>query len=287
MEIPAHSGSEPDLRLLRAVVALIATTALCSGALAIPPAAAPPAPSRLLRPSPAHDRHAVSMREGLAALGSGDGAAARRHLSSFTYLARPIEQARLYWLALAAEMDGETSEARRTLARLRWRGARIASRDDALGRLAALYEQDGHWSEAASVLAELRATARTSEAAQRAFGREMTARLALGDPGAVLSLSRRFASEHATDPRAAESLAIAVSLTGAAAPLDALDPRGQLARAWTVARSGDPVAVLAELDAAGPPEGHSSLRSEWGLVRAFTLQRLGKYKESARVLSSL
>lgn len=227
------------------------------------------------------------MRAGLAALGSGDGAEARRHLSSFTYLGRPIEQARLYWLALALEMDAETTGARRALARLRSRGARLAARDDALLRLARLYEQEGCWSEAASVLVELRATARSREPAERAFERESIARLALGDPGAVLSLARGFASEHPFREGAAESLAIAAAMTGAANPLDALDARGRLDRAWAVARSGNAASALESVDAIRPAEFPSSLRAEWGLVRALALQRAGKHEESSRLLSTL
>ncbi|MGK2856654.1 MAG: lytic transglycosylase domain-containing protein [Thermoanaerobaculia bacterium] len=227
------------------------------------------------------------LRAGLEALNSGDGSEARRHLSSFSYLGRPVEHARLHWLALALEMDADPTEARRTLARLRARGARLAARDDALLSLGTHYERDGYWSEAASVLAEIRATARTRQVERQAMERERLARLALGDPGALLALAREFAAKHPGDEHAAEALAIAASITGAESPLAALDSRSRLDRAWTIARSGDAAVALTELDATKPGAIPAGLRAEWSLARALALQRSGKHEESARAVAAL
>ena len=180
-------------------------------------------------------------------------------------------------------MESETTEERRTLARLRARGARLASRDDALLRLAAIHEQAGHWAEAASALAEVRVTTRTRDAAQRAMQAEMRARLALGDPGGVLALARASAAKRPAGEQAAEFLAIAASIVGAPSPLDSLDARQRLDRAWTLTDSGAQAAAIAELDVFSARASSRELRAVLELARGLARVRVGKHVEAGRV----
>ncbi|MFA6958866.1 MAG: lytic transglycosylase domain-containing protein [Thermoanaerobaculia bacterium] len=290
METPARSASDrPRLRAAAIVTTIVATLVASGAAATAPPVRLSPPPVTLstVRPLPALERHAEELREGLAALEAGDGVTASQRLSSFNYGERPVEQARLLWLALAEEMNHETTAARRSLAKLRARGASIASRDAALAKLASIYSDGGFWSEAADVFSELRSTARGAAEARSAAESELTARLALGDPGALLARARAIASQFPRDERAPTALAVAASITGAVEPLDALTDEERVDRAWERVRLGDVPGATTELDALGARELSRRLRARIELTRAFILRKSGEPAAAMKLARSL
>jgi soluble lytic murein transglycosylase-like protein len=288
METPARSASERPLRLRAAIARAIVVLLFASSVAATsPPVRLSPPPPAPLRQLPALERHADAIREGFAALGAGDSVVAQKRLSSFSYGDRPVEQARLWWLALAQETNRETASARRSLAKLRARGAELAARDDALARLAAIYSDGGFWGESAEVLPELRISARTPADAMRAAEREIAVRLALGDPGAMLSRARGLATISPSDERAPSALALAAALTGATTPIEALTAGQRIERAWQLVDDGETRRATSELDAIEAGAQPAELRASIGLTRAFALRKEGRNSESRKLARSL
>lgn len=287
METPARSGSDRPRRRGPAIVIAIALTHVLPAAAGTAPPVRLSPPTPVVRPLPALERHAEAMRDGFAALTVGDGVTAQRKLSSFSYGGRSIEQVRLWWLARAQDMNHETTAARHSLATLRARGAALAARDDAFDKLATLYRDGGYWSEAAEVLAEIRDGARVPADARVAMRNEMTVRLALGDPGALLARARGLAARFPADEHAAEALALAASLTGASTTLKALAPEERIERVWQLVAAGDTPRAVAELDSIAAGELSPRLRAKLGLARAFAMRRAGRHADSRRILRAL
>lgn len=285
MVTPARSASDGSRRAARATALTIVAACFVATVAAAVPAVPLSPPAASARPLPALERHAEAMRAGFAALERGEARDAQALLASFSYGARPVEQARLWWLALAQEANQEATAARRTLAKLRARGAAIAERDEALAKLASLYRDGAAWSEAASVLEELRATARAPAAAQRAARDEIGVRLALGDPGAMLARARELAAR--ASPGEADAEAIAMALTGAASPLDALAPAGRIERAWNLAAAGDAVRANEELGLLALSPLSPTEAAQSALTRALVAHKSGKHSDAIRIARPL
>ena len=233
-------------------------------------------------------RRGPSMLAAQDALRGGNAERAVELLSSFDFGGREIEEYRLYFLANAYELQRRSAHARKTLARLWARSPRMIYRNDAGIHLGDLYLRGCYWNEVALLHEGLAAGPCESDVAALAKWNALGARLALGDPGAVLSLATAIATDA---PRAAEgddALAIVAALRGSTTtPAGGLTLDQKIRRAEALTRSGDAARALAELDSIRDPAGSYVVRGRMILARAVALQKSAKLAESEALLKPL
>jgi hypothetical protein len=223
---------------------------------------------------------------GVDALGRDEGAEAVKHLSSFDFGARPVEEYRLYYLANAHQLEGNNDAARVTLARLWRRKPKMTYANDAAFNLASLYESAGDLANSAEVYAGIagRADAQNLEATAR--WRAATARLQAGDvSGALYDARLLFIQAPATNEAKAAS-ALVRALTGIpdTEPLP-LTHSERLDRAMALMAGGkqqDAITELTAIQISAP-----SLKMAAQLQHGIALHQLKQYDASNKVLEPL
>lgn len=223
---------------------------------------------------------------GLAAIERDDGIDAVRHLASFTFGPRAVEEYRLYYLANGHELNGNTRAARQTLARLWRRKPRLAYSDDAAFHLGNLYANSGDWNHGAQVFVSLAQRSTNQAIIANARWRAVEARLASGDvPGALYS-ARNIVIHEPKSQHAEDAVALVRALTGRG-PDEAvpLTPSERLDRAEALRNAGDAQKALDELARLEPQAPH--LRSSVQLQRGLALHQLRRFEDSTRVLEPL
>lgn len=252
----------------------------------------PQRPREIVAPKPEAPPDLEKLRNaftsGVDALRRSDGAAAVKHLGSFTFGSRAVEEYRLWYLANAHQLDADRNAARRTLAGIWKRAPRLVYWQDVGFNLATFYGSLGDWRHAADVDREIAARGDLSLVSGNARWQGIGSRFASGDIGTVLYLARQMTIKNPRSQQTNDALAIVRSLTGVP-PNGAirLTPAERLERGVSLMRDGDPQHAYEELtalDASGvPPE----LRAPVQLNRGLALNQLRRYEESNGLLEPL
>jgi soluble lytic murein transglycosylase-like protein len=228
------------------------------------------------------DRYAA----GLASIDRDDGADAVRHLTSFTFGRRAVEEYRLYYLANAHELNGNTGAARQTLARLWRRKPRLAYSDDAAFHLGSLYSGSGDWARGAEIFVALAQRSTNQAIVATARWRAVESRLAAGDVTGALFSARNIVIHEPKSQQAEDALAMVRALTGRKPDeVVPLTPTERLDRVEALRAAGDPKSALDELALLEPQAPH--LRQSVQLQRGLALHQLRRFEESTRVLEPL
>lgn len=283
------------LRFLRrrwiavAAVALLLVVALVTEMrVRRPPPPAAEAESAEAREAPSDlQRLRDPFLKGRAALLELDGATAVRHLSSFTFGPRVVEEYRLYLLAQAYELSEDDAAARLTLARLWRRTPKLIHAAAAAETLAQKYASAGQFQPGGQVYATLaRGSTTPSPAAAAARWQAAAMKLKAGDPAGAAFHARALLIQNPGAPQAADANSLYRALTGlppeTAIPLTSSE---RLERATNLATSGKHQEALAALDALEP---HApQLRSQLQLQRGITLRAMRRFEDSNNVLEPL
>jgi soluble lytic murein transglycosylase-like protein/TolA-binding protein len=223
---------------------------------------------------------------GLAALQRDDGADAVKHLGSFTFGPRAVEEYRLYYLANGYQLTGNATGARVTLAKLWRREPRMAYRDDAGFHLGELYDAAGAFDRSAEVYAALARRAAAPDVVAKARWRAANARLQAGDLAAALFNARMILIDSPASKEAKDAGAMVRALMGLpdTAPYP-FTPTERLERASNLSLGQKHSDALLELDALDRSAPH--LRHSIQVQRGITLHRLHRYEDSNKVLEPL
>jgi soluble lytic murein transglycosylase-like protein len=224
---------------------------------------------------------------GVDALQRGDGHDAVKHLSSFQFGSRAVEQYRLYLLANGHQAAGDPKAARTALAKLWSLAPKLAYWEDAGFNLGGLYRNVADWDRSADVYGSIAVRSETPSVTATARWNVVEDRFVRGDIDAVLFSARNIAIK---SPRAAQSgEALAVVRALASLPKDGaihLSNDERLERAVSLLRDGDPQNALEELTAlepvAAPP-----IREAIALNRGLALYQLHRYEDAVKVLDPL
>ncbi|HEY0143163.1 MAG TPA: transglycosylase SLT domain-containing protein [Thermoanaerobaculia bacterium] len=224
---------------------------------------------------------------GRAALERKDGPDAVKHLSSFDFGDRAVEEYRLYYLANAYELTGNAAAARATLAKLWRREPRMAYADDAAFHLADLYTNVGDFERSGAVYARVAGRAQKPENAASARWNAAGARLNAGDIPGALYAARNILIHHPRAKEADDAAALVRALLGinakAAVPLT---PSERIERAINLMQSQDPQTALEELTAL-EKIAPADLELEVQLQKGVALHRLRRFEDSNKVLEPL
>ena len=224
---------------------------------------------------------------GVQAVQRGDGLAAVKHLSSFDFGPRAVEQYRLYYLARGHELAGNGTMARRSLAQLWASQPRLVHGTDAAFNLAGMHLDTGALRAAAAVYQGIAARTDNSAIAGTARWQEIEARFAAGDLAGVFDAARLIAIRNPRAPQAGSAIAVWRSLTATPYPKPlALTPAERLERAVSLMRDGDAKSALTELTAL-EPDAPPSLRLPVTLNRGLALHHMRRFEESSKVLEPL
>lgn len=237
----------------------------------LPPKAAAPPDLQKLR-----DAYAA----GTAALARKDAADAVKHLSSFTFGNRAVEEYRLYYLANAYEMANNPAGARATLAALWRRDPKLQHATAAGHKLGGLYTQLGDWERAAAVYAAM-----PNDAAAR--WNVVTTRMHAGDVAGALFAARSMLIHNpaAKEAENAEALVRAMHGLDKGAPLPLThSERLERATALIAANSGQKAFdELTALERSAP----ASLKSAIQLQRGLALHQVKRFEDSNKALEPL
>lgn|GEM_PF-457346 len=230
------------------------------------------------------------LREGYAAgreaLARKDGAEAVKHLSSFDFGPRRVEEYRLYQLAQAYEMNGNKAAARVTLAKLLRREPRFVYVQEAGLDLAKRYAESGDSVRTAAVAAQLTRRSDVAELTSAARWMAATQRLHHGDVSGALFAARNILIYHPRADEAKNAAALVRALTGTPENvMPPLTPSERVERAKALMRSKDAQTALEELTALEPNAG--AMRSEVQLQRGIALHLLKRYEDSNKALEPL
>jgi len=228
------------------------------------------------------DRYAA----GLAALEREDGPDAVKHLGSFTFGPRAVEEYRLYYLANAYQLANNPTGARVTLAKLWRREPRLVHRNEAGFNLGELYDAAGAFDRSAAVYAGLARGAAEPEVVAKARWRAVNARLQAGDMAGALFNARMILIDSPASKEAKEAGAMVRALMGLpdTAPYP-FTPSERLERATNLSLGQKPQDALLELDALERSAPH--LKPAAQVQRGITLHRLRRYEDSNKVLEPL
>jgi soluble lytic murein transglycosylase-like protein/TolA-binding protein len=213
---------------------------------------------------------------GTAALGRGDGADAVKHLSSFTFGTRAVEEYRLYHLAKAYQLAGNGAAARVTLAKLWRRQPKLVHAPEAAATLGKLYVDAGNYEQAAEVFASVADRWNT-----------VNARLHSGDVAGAYFAARSIVIDAPASKEADDAIALVRSIAGIDenAPLP-LTPSERLERATALIAASAGQKALDEL-ATLEPSAPASLKPGIQLQRGLALHQLKRFEESNKVLEPL
>lgn len=224
---------------------------------------------------------------GLAALERKDGPDAVKHLSSFTFGTRVVEEYRLLSLATAYQLSGNSPAARATLATLWRREPRMVRGAEAGFTLATLYEGSGELVRGAAVYGRLarREAAAPAVAAKARWG-AARASLQAGDLSGAMFHARTILIDSPAAEEAKNARNLLRSLTGTpeTAPLP-FTPTERLDRATSLMEAGKAQDALLELEALDRSAPH--LRTQIRLERGLALHRLRRYEDSNKALEPL
>ncbi|HUP43986.1 MAG TPA: transglycosylase SLT domain-containing protein, partial [Thermoanaerobaculia bacterium] len=224
---------------------------------------------------------------GVNAVQRNEGPEAVRHLSSFDFGSRAVEEYRLYYLAKAHQLSGDEVAARRTLGRLWARDPDLVHRTEAAFNLASLHLESGAVRAAAGVYQKLATETDAPAVAGTARWQELEARFAAGDIVSVFDAARLITLRSPRSPQAGAAIAVLRSLTATPEPQPlSLTPEERLERAVSLMRDGDPKNALAELTAL-EPDAPQSLRLPIRLNRGLALHHLRRFEDSNEVLDAV
>lgn len=217
---------------------------------------------------------------GTAALARDDGADAVKHLSSFTFGTRAVEEYRLYYLANAYEKANDTASARATLAKLWRRKPKLMHAPAAGNKLGRLYAERGDWKRAAEVYSAI-----PNDPAAR--WNVVVARMQAGDAAGAFFAARSLVIQNPASKQADDAAALVRSLHGlgkdAAIPLTHGE-RLERATALLAAGSGQKALdELTALDRVAPAGIKPAIRLQRGLA----LHQLKRFEDSNKVLEPL
>jgi len=223
----------------------------------------------------------------MASLDKNQPAQAATQLGAFTFGNRAVEEYRLYYLATAHKLAGDSVPARATLAKLWDRHPRLIHADEAGTNLGALYDAAGHWRGAGDLFASV--AVRSDDPATAAAARWQTVqeRFRTGDVAGALFAARNLAIKNAASPQAGPALAVVRALSGLGenAPIQ-LTPDERLERAVGLLRDDDAEDALGELQAL-EPVAPASIKSAVQLNRGLALFHLRRFEEANKVLDPL
>ncbi|MEK6375746.1 MAG: lytic transglycosylase domain-containing protein [Acidobacteriota bacterium] len=225
---------------------------------------------------------------GLDAIHRGDGADAVKHLSSFDFGKRAVEEYRLYYLANGYQLTNDRTRARTTLAKLWARTPKFVVWLDSGLNLGNLYSAIADWRHAGDTYAGVAARVQDSNVGGNARWSAIESRLAAGDVAATLYLARQLAIKNPRAPQADDAIAVIRSLTSVtpAQPI-ALTGDERLERALALLRDSDPQNAFEELTALNDASVSAALRPAVRLNRGIALGRLRRYEEANKILEPL
>lgn len=223
---------------------------------------------------------------GVAALGRDEGAEAVKHLSSFDFGSRPVEEYRLYYLANAHQLAGNNDAARVTLARLWRRKPKMIYANDAAFNLASLYDNAGDLANSAEVYAGIAGRADAQDLEANARWRAATARLHAGDVSGALYDARTLYIHAPASNEAKNASALVRALIGipdtTALPLTAAE---RLDRAMALMAAGKQQDAITELTAI--QNDAPNLKMAARLQHGIALHQLKQYDASNKILEPL
>lgn len=224
---------------------------------------------------------------GLAALEREDGPDAVKHLSSFSFGSRAVEEYRLYYLSNAYKMAGNPAAARATLAKLWRRQPKMVHATDAAISLATLYEETGDFERSAEVYATLGRNAEAQDVIGRARWNAATAALRTGDVGAALYNARGILIESPGAKEAGDAGSLVRTLHGlpqnAPPPLTPNERMQRVIALRNANKAQQALDELAGLERVAP----ASLKMELQLQRGLALHQLRRFEDSNKVLEPL
>jgi soluble lytic murein transglycosylase len=210
-----------------------------------------------------------------------------RHLSSFHFGPRSVEEYRLYYLATAYEQAGNPAAERATLAKLLRRTPRLIHAHEASLKLAGLYAEAGDSRHSADIFAAVARRATDPAVTAAARWNTVQQRLRNGDvPGALFAARNILIySPRAEQWKDAADLVRALTGTPDNAPLP-LTPSERVERAIALMQANDSQTALEELTAL-EPGAPAHLRDAIRLQRGVALHRLRRFEDSNKVLEPL
>jgi len=230
----------------------------------------------------------TSFIAGVDALRRGDGHEAIKQLGAFSFGSRAVEQYRLYFLAQAHELAGETAPARATLAGLWTRSPRLVGWDQIGTRLAGKYAERGDDVQASEIAAEVAARSDAPAVAASARWQVIESAFVTGDVSLMLHHARQIAIKSPRAPQAGTALDVVRALSGVAAGAPvSLTPAERLERGVALMRDGDPQHALDELTALDGASLAPDLRQPLQLNRGLALNQVRRYEDSNRMLEQL
>lgn len=224
---------------------------------------------------------------GVDAILHNDPASAVRHLSSFTFGPRAVEEYRLYYLAGGQRLSGDVGAARKSLTHLWSRNPRLVFADDAGLDLAAMHAAAGDAIDAAQVYDHVAERTDNSGLAAVARWNEFQQRMAVGDVSGAVRAVRRIVVASPRSPQVADAIAVLRSVWSLdpTMPLR-LTPEERVERGVSFLRDGDPRNAFDELTAF-EPFAPPSLKDPVALNRGLALFQMRRFDEAIRVLETL
>ncbi len=224
---------------------------------------------------------------GAAAILRNDGPDAIRHLSSFTFGPRSVEEYRLYYLAGGYQLAGQPSAARVTLTRLWRRNPKLLYASEAGLQLANLHAAAGSFHQSREAYRDTAFRTQSPETAGTARWMAVESSFVGGDVGALLESARLIGIRSPRSPQAGAALGVVRSLygisEGEAIPLTHAE---RLERAVSLLRDGGQQSALQELTAL-EPDAPPHMKLPIQLNRGLALFQLRRFDEANRVLEPL
>ena len=217
---------------------------------------------------------------GTKAIGEEKWDEAVKHLSSFTFGSRAVEEYRLYHLATAYEKSNNAAMARATLAQLWRRSPKLLHAGEAGKKLGGLYAASGNWSRAAEVFSKI-----PNDPAARW---SMTvARLNSGDVAGAMFGARRILIDNPTAKEADDAAALVRGILGRGkddpipfTPSERLERVTALVAGAAAQKALDEIAVLERVATPG-------MKPAVQLQRGLALHQLKRFEDSNKVLEPL
>jgi soluble lytic murein transglycosylase-like protein/TolA-binding protein len=225
--------------------------------------------------------------KGRDALQRDEGAEAVRHLASFDFGPRAVEEYRLYYLANGHELAGNAGAARAALATLWRREPKLIHADEASLKLGALYAKAGDYHHAAQVYATVAARTKNPAIGAQARWNAIGAHMATGDVSGAMLAARDIVIHNPATKEADDAIAFVRAIDGLneGAPLR-LTHHERLTRAKAYLLANQPQNALGELELLAKVAG-GALASDVQLQRGIALQRLKRFEDSNKVLEPL
>lgn len=228
--------------------------------------------------------HRDSFRSAIESLARNDAAEAVLELESFSFGDRAAEPYRLYLLANAYSLAGDTARARRTLERAWRRNHSMVVSTDVAYHLLGLHARHNDWSRVASISAVLADQGGIVGAATRR--EHVIASFYSGDVGAMYRSALELASKE-PDSESGSGMVELVTALRDREPGKGLDPEERLVRVGHLLDEGHPEEALELARRIDESELRPSARSKRRLAIGRALSRLGRLEESEEVLAPL